>query len=327
MPSIGSDRGAGGGQGQAPTRGAGQGWDPGAEGANADGLQGVRRMEEERGRGREMEGRMVALEKLMEKVEERVVRLEGMMLHSTMERVQEREAWKKEVARLEEKLTTVGEERVRQAGADRRGERDDGVGEETEKLQKELREQMEVMRREMGELRGMGEGRDQRDETRPKEGTRRGRVEEGGGERGVETRRRESAGRGREERVRRRCVVLTDSNGRGVTSDTIMTHVRGEAKEKWEVQVERVYTLEEARDRVRRGDIRVDGARVVVDCVTNDVRGTRRRGKAEPQEVAERLREAIGEMGRAERIVVCEVKPMQHIDVVPFNARINGLSF
>ena len=140
----------------------------------------------------------------------------------------------------------------------------------------------------------------------------------------METRRRESAGRGRGERVRRRCVVLTDSNGRGVTSDTIMSHVRGEAKE-WEVQVERVYTLEEARDRVRRGDIRVEGARVVVDCVTNDVRGTRRRGQAEPREVAERLREAIREMGRAERIVVCEVKPMQQIDVVPFNARIHAL--
>ena len=119
-------------------------------------------------------------------------------------------------------------------------------------------------------------------------------------------------------------MVLTDSNGRGVTSDTIMSHVRGEAKE-WEVQVERVYTLEEARDRVRRGDIRVEGARVVVDCVTNDVRGTRRRGQAEPREVAERLREAIREMGRAERIVVCEVKPMQQIDVVPFNARIHAL--
>ena len=31
-------------------------------------------------------------------------------------------------------------------------------------------------------------------------------------------------------------------------------------------------------------------------------------------------------MGGAEGIVVCEVKPMQHIDVVSFNARINGLS-
>ena len=67
--------------------------------------------------------------------------------------------------------------------------------------------------------------------------------------------------------MRRRCVVLTDSNGRGVTFNTIITHVRGK---EWEVQV---YTLEEARDRLRRGDIRVDGARVVVDCVTNDVRG------------------------------------------------------
>ena len=49
-----------------------------------------------------------------------------------------------------------------------------------------------------------------------------------------------------------------------------------------------VYTLEEARDRLRRGDIRVDGARVVVDCMTNDVRGTRVQRWVELGEVMER---------------------------------------
>ena len=41
--------------------------------------------------------------------------------------------------------------------------------------------------------------------------------------------------------------------------------------------------------------------------------------------MTERLRRVIGEMRGAEEIVVYEVKPMQHIDVVPFNARIHGL--
>ena len=62
-----------------------------------------------------------------------------------------------------------------------------------------------------------------------------------------------------------------------------------------------------------------------MDCIMNDVRGTRLQERMEPGEVAERLRRVIGEMGGAEEVVVCEVKPMQHINVVPFNARIHGL--
>ena len=38
------------------------------------------------------------------------------------------------------------------------------------------------------------------------------------------------------ERGKRRCVVLTDSNGRGVTSDTIKIHISVE-EERWEIQV------------------------------------------------------------------------------------------
>ena len=62
-----------------------------------------------------------------------------------------------------------------------------------------------------------------------------------------------------------------------------------------------------------------------MDCIMNDVRGTRLQERMEPGEVAERLRRVIGEMGGADEVVVCEVKPMQHINVVPFNARIHGL--
>ena len=56
-----------------------------------------------------------------------------------------------------------------------------------------------------------------------------------------------------------------------------------------------------------------------MDCIMNDVRGTRLQERMEPGEVAERLRRVIGEMGGAEEVV-------QHINVVPFNARIHGAS-
>ena len=164
------------------------------------------------------------------------------------------------------------------------------VRRETEELQKELAE----MRRKVGELEKMVAGRGGW----------------GGGVRG---------------RGKRRCMVLMDSNGRGVMPDTIGDLLGGEERERWEIQVQ-VFTLREAWDRLGREDIRLDEFKVVVDCITNEVRGTRLQGWVELEEVVERLRRSIGDMGGVEGIVVCEVKPKQHIDVVPFNTRIHCLS-
>ena len=126
-------------------------------------------------------------------------------------------------------------------------------------------------------------------------------------------------------RGKSRCMVLMDSNGRGVMPDTIGDLLGGEERERWEIQVQ-VFTLREAWDRLGREDIRLDGVRVVVDCITNEVRETRLQGWVELGEVVEWLRRVIGDMGGVEGIVVCEVKTMQHIDMVAFNARIHGLS-
>ena len=52
--------------------------------------------------------------------------------------------------------------------------------------------------------------------------------------------------------------------------DTIGDLLGGEERERWEIQVQ-VFTLREAWDRLRREDIRLDGIRVVVDCITNEV--------------------------------------------------------
>ena len=86
-----------------------------------------------------------------------------------------------------------------------------------------------------------------------------------------------------------------------------------------------VYTLEEGERRVARGDIDVDGAVVIIDNITNDVRGTNQRRRATPDEVIsriDRLRRRLRAAGAAAAIV-CAVKPMQLVDVSPYNSLLN----
>ena len=81
-----------------------------------------------------------------------------------------------------------------------------------------------------------------------------------------------------------------------------------------------VYTTEEAIQRVRRLDIDVCNAKVVVDVLTNDVRGTRQRPAASPEELVERvdrLRRNLLAAG-ADGIVICQLKPMEVVDVTPY---------
>ena len=72
---------------------------------------------------------------------------------------------------------------------------------------------------------------------------------------------------------RQRWVILTDSNGRGTTEDSIKNHVPREDKDKFRAEIEVTYTLDEAYRRVESQSIEVAGAKVIVDCLTNDVRG------------------------------------------------------
>ena len=86
------------------------------------------------------------------------------------------------------------------------------------------------------------------------------------------------------------------------------------------------YTTDEAIQRVRRGDINVSGATVVIDNLTNDVRGTRVRAAISPQELVrqvDRLRGSLFEMGAA-AAVVCQLKPMQITDVTPYNDHLDA---
>ena len=71
--------------------------------------------------------------------------------------------------------------------------------------------------------------------------------------------------------------------------------------------------------------IDVKDATVVVDALTNDVRGTRSRPSATPQQLVgrvDRLRKTLMQAG-ASAVIICQLKPMQIVDVTPFNCQLN----
>ena len=128
-------------------------------------------------------------------------------------------------------------------------------------------------------------------------------------------------GNPRREEVKQRCVILTDSNGRGSTQDSIKNHVPRGKRNELEIEVAVVYTLDEAYRRIDHGEIRVEGAVVLIDTLTNDVRGTRSRPAATPQQLlrlVDGLRRRAMAAG-AVAVVVCQIKPMQIVDVTPHN--------
>ena len=133
----------------------------------------------------------------------------------------------------------------------------------------------------------------------------------------------EEEGWGRRRR-RRKGVILTDSNGREATADSVRNHMPREERD-YEIDICTAYTLDEAFHRVSRGDVDVRGATVLIDNITNDVRGTRQRPAMTPEETTfrvDRLRKRLLAAG-AEAVIVAEVKPMQQIDVRPHNRHLH----
>ena len=124
---------------------------------------------------------------------------------------------------------------------------------------------------------------------------------------------------GEEKRIK--AVILTDSNGREATSDSVKNHIPREERSLYDIELAVAYTTEEAISRVGAGDIDVKDAVVVIDDLTNDVRGTRQRPAVSPDVIVrqvDRLRKKLREAGAAS-IVVCEIKPMEVVDVRPHN--------
>ena len=158
----------------------------------------------------------------------------------------------------------------------------------------------------------------------------------GGGERGNESsemqggaegrqtgsRIRQNGGEGRQQgREKLRCVVITDSNGKGAKPESIRTHIPIGEKDSYDIEIAVAHTLEIAFHRVERGNIDVRGARVVLDNLTNDVRGTSNGPAVSPKVLiryVDKLRWKLKAAG-AVAVVVCQLKPMRVKDVTPFN--------
>ena len=123
-----------------------------------------------------------------------------------------------------------------------------------------------------------------------------------------------------------RWVVLTDSNGRRIKPDNIKAHIPRHQRDRFDIRVEVIYTLMEAYDKLGRGGLKVEGEAVLLDVSTNDVRGTARVPRTRPDEVAarfERVARLLLEKG-AVGVCVCEVKPMNFMDVTPYSNAIHS---
>ena len=120
-------------------------------------------------------------------------------------------------------------------------------------------------------------------------------------------------------------MILTDSNGREATPDSIKNHMTKEEKKSYDIEVAVAYTLEAAIQRVHRGAVNVRGAIVIIDNLTNDIRGTRLRPSLSPQELVRGVDKLRGmlRMAGAKAVIVCQVKPMTLGDVSPYNEQLS----
>ena len=240
----------------------------------------------------------VSLEERMKKVEEETKLMSGeiLMLRDRLEEVE----WAKKA--LEDKVETV---KVENSALKEMLER------EKEARKKECDKIRELKRKE-----GNGGGGGGREEVREnikevgeRTEIRAEGVNGGGGE------------QQRDRSDRKRCVIITDSNGKGATADSIKNHIPRGERDNYDIAVRVSYTTEDAIRRVDRGDILVRGATVVLDNFTNDIRSTETRKAISPQELlrrVDRLRKGLYAAG-ATAVVTCQIKPMQITDVTPYN--------
>ena len=125
---------------------------------------------------------------------------------------------------------------------------------------------------------------------------------------------------------RKRCIVFTDSNGRdGTTPSSIKYHMPENKRDDYDVIKVVAYRIEDAKGIVEKGELSVDGAIVVLDCLGNDARDTRQAPKLSPDEHVKKLdelRKKLWEKGAA-NIVVCSVKPTQRADVSQYADRVH----
>ena len=114
-------------------------------------------------------------------------------------------------------------------------------------------------------------------------------------------------------------IVFADSNGRDTTEEEIMCHLQREERDRYAIQVVEAFHLEDAYDMICNHVIDISGAILVIDCLTNDARGTRRKRALEPEEIVYQVDIFRAKTFGAKATVFCQIKPMKHVNVVPHN--------
>ena len=184
-------------------------------------------------------------------------------------------------------------------------ERKKEVEKEKEDRGKEVAKEKEERKKEVEK-----EKEERKNEVQKEKEERKKEVEEErrGWERTLEERRNsggESRIRNGNEEQRQPHVLIVDSNGRGATPDSVRNHIPREKRGKYEkLEIHTAYTTDEAVRRVGDDDINVKDAIVVLDNLTNDVRGTRHRPAVSPTELVRRvdqLRRKLQAAGAARR--------------------------
>ena len=97
-------------------------------------------------------------------------------------------------------------------------------------------------------------------------------------------------------------MVVTDSNGKEATADTINNHIPREERGDYDISVVVAHTLDTATRRVLSGEIDVSGAIVIVDNLTNDVRGSWQQKACTPEELLWKLNGLKEAMSNADAI-------------------------
>ena len=125
----------------------------------------------------------------------------------------------------------------------------------------------------------------------------------------------------------RNALIITDSNGRGATTNAVLSHIPDNEKGGLNIDITTLYTIEEAYYRIKRGDVKVEGKIVVVDCVTNSIRGRGGRLRTTPREISREMKILLDVIKdkKALAITVCEVKPIRHLDVSLHNTSLRDL--
>ena len=141
-----------------------------------------------------------------------------------------------------------------------------------------------------------------------------GREAKGEGRNEVETRVLKKIEEKEKEGKKEQCVVFTDSNGRNVaTPDSIKSHILEEECANYEVSLVITYRIEEAVAKVQSGQTAVNGAIVLIDCLSNNSRQTKNAPQISPNELTDALDTFQKQLWDSDalNIIVCALRPTQ----------------